>query len=202
VSLTHDLRRAAEAAVRYANDGEELTGIVPAEPADGVRVYLCAYALDDERSWLVVDDEGRPVDSRSLVRDTVSIAALCELAEETAGGDDLDDLAAQLVSLRITEAPVDLDELRAQLVALRLTENPEGIDEAEEAVSALQQVIGAPPRVATPAHLDRVGAATRRLEAALGADAASPFAEAMKGAMSSIESLTADVERHYKRELS
>jgi len=183
VALTDDLRRVADAAVRYAEAGEDLSGIIAAEPAEGVRVYLCAYTLDGARSWLAVDDEGRPVESRSLVRDTVSIAALCELAEETAGGGDLDELAAQLVSLRITEAPV-------------------GIEEAEEAVRSLQRTIGGEPQVATPRRLDELGQATRRLEQALADEPASPFAEAMKAAMASIEALTAEVERNYKRELS
>jgi hypothetical protein len=183
VALTDDLRRAAEAAVRYAGAGEELTGIIPAEPADGARVYLCAYTRDGERSWLAIDDAGRPVDSRSLVRDAVSIAALCEFAAETAGGGDLDELAARLVSIRITEAPA-------------------GIEDAEEAVRSLQRTIGGEPQVASPRRLDELGRATRRLEQALADDPASPFAEAMKSAMISIEALTAEVERNYKRELS
>lgn len=182
MALTDDLRRAAEAAVRYSDPGEELTGIVAAEPAAGDRVYLCSYTFDDERRWLAVDREGRPIESRRLVRDAISIAALCELAEETAGGGDLDELAAQLVSLRMTEAPV-------------------GIEEAEEAVRALQRQIGSEPSVATPDRLDRLGRATRRLENALSAAGASPFAEAMKSAMTSVEALTADVEKHYKRAL-
>jgi hypothetical protein len=178
VALTDDLRRAAEAAVRYAVEGEDLTGIIPAEPASGVRLYLCAFAVEGERSWLVLDGGGQPVEDRSLVRDTVSIAALCELAEETAGGGDLDDLSSQLVALRLTEAPV-------------------GIEEAEEAVRALQDAIGAGVQVATPSRLDELGQATRRLELALG-EGASPFGEAMKAAMGSVEALTGDVERNYK----
>lgn len=178
MALTDELRRAAEAAIRYADEGEELTGIIPAEPAAGVRLYLCAFAVEDERSWLVLDADGRPVESRSLVRETVSIAALCELAEETAGGGDLDELSSQLVALRVTEAPL-------------------GIEEAEEAVRALQGTIGGGVRVATPSRLDALGQATRRLELALG-EGASPFAEAMKAAMASVEALAGDVERNYK----
>ena len=64
----------------------------------------------------MVDDRGEPVADRRELRDVVSIAALCEIAEESAFGGDL-------------------DELLAQLVALRLTEKPAGIDEAEEAVA-------------------------------------------------------------------
>jgi hypothetical protein len=116
------------------------------------------------------------------VRRTASIAAMCELAEESAGGGEL-------------------DELRDRLVTIRLTESPDGIEEAEEAALALQHVIGAPPRVANPGYLDRVGAATRRLELALGDPGSSPFAEAMKAGMGSVEEFSADVESHYKRPL-
>jgi hypothetical protein len=85
VALKKELRRIAEAAVIYARDGEELAGIVPAEPGSGARFYVCAYREGGETSWLVLDAEGTPVDDRVLVRDAVSIAGLVELAEEAAG---------------------------------------------------------------------------------------------------------------------
>jgi hypothetical protein len=85
VELEQELRRIADAAVRHAAEGEELTGIVPAEPGTGVRVYVCAFGDGQETSWLVLDSDGRPVEDRSLVRDAVSIAALYELAEEITG---------------------------------------------------------------------------------------------------------------------
>jgi hypothetical protein len=180
VGLSEDLRRIAEAAARYAADGEELAGIVPTEPRPAERRYLCAYSRDGEQSsWLVLDDGGGPVADRTEMRAVVSIAALCELAEDIAGGGDL-------------------DELRSQLVALRVTENPAGIDEADAAAIELQQVIGGTPRVATPAHLDAVGAAALRLEAALGGDGSSPFAAAMKQAPATVDELTRDVEGAYK----
>jgi hypothetical protein len=179
VGLAQDLRRIAEAAVRYAGPGEEVVGIVPAEPSAGARSYLCAYrSEDDATSWLVLDEEGKPVTDRVRIREVVSIAALVELAEETAGGGDL-------------------EELRSQLVALRLTENPAGIDEAEEAALALEAAIGAAPRVATPERLDAIGAATLRLESALGGTG-SPFTVAMKGATATVDELTRDVEAGYK----
>ncbi len=85
MGLDGDLRRIADAAVVYAADGEDLVGIVPAEPASGLRLYICAYGGEDEASWLVIDATGVPVEERALVRDAVSIAALCEVAEEAAG---------------------------------------------------------------------------------------------------------------------
>jgi hypothetical protein len=180
VGLNDDLRRIADAAVRYAEPGEELVGIVPAEPSDGARAYLCAYRGDERTSWLVLDAEGRPVVRRADVRAVVSIAALCEVAEEVAGGGDIDDL-------------------RSQLTALRVTENPPGLDEADDAALALQAAIGASPRIATPRHLDDVGAATLRLEQALGSAASgSPFTAAMKQAAATVEELTRDVEAAYK----
>jgi hypothetical protein len=182
VALAEDLRRIAEAAVRYADPGEEVVGIVPAEPSSDSRAYLCAYRRESgETSWLVLDDEERPVESRVRIREIVSIAALVELAEETAGGGQL-------------------DELRSQLVALRMTENPAGIDDAEEAALALQTVIGGVPRVATPARLDEIGAATLRLERVLGGSG-SPFAVAMKEAAATVDELTRDVEAAYKAPL-
>jgi hypothetical protein len=179
VALRDDLDRAATAAARFAEAGEELAGVVPAEPEAGERMYLCAFAAGEERRWLVMDDRGEPVTSRDAVRRTVSITAMCELAEESAGGGEL-------------------EELREQLVALRLTESPPGIEEAEDAALALELAIGAPPRLAEPAYLDRVGAATRRLEEALGSPGSSPFAEAMKSGLATVEELAHDVESSYK----
>jgi hypothetical protein len=183
VALTDDLERIAAAAAAFAADGEELSGILASEPPSGGRVYLCAYRAGEEHTWLALDERGEPVTDRERVREAASLVALCEVAEESAGGGEL-------------------DELRSRLVALRLTENPPGIDEAEEAILALQQVLGGPPRLATAAYLDQVGAATKRLEEALGDSGMSPFAEAMKYASGAVQEFTTDVESHYKRDLS
>jgi hypothetical protein len=85
MQFDRDLRRIAEAAVVHAAEGEEVAGIVPAEPAGGLRLYVCAYGAEEATSWLVFDATGTPVEERSLVHDAVSIAALCEVAEEAAG---------------------------------------------------------------------------------------------------------------------
>ena len=183
MELDDELRRVADAAVAYAAPGEELAGIVPAEPAAGHRRYVCAYGGEgDAKGWLVLDGLGEPVEDRAAVRDAVSIVALCELAEEAAGGGSL-------------------DELRSRLVALRITENPPGIGEAEAAIDDLERELGSPPQLASPARLDAIGAATRRLEQALGDGPGSPFVEAMKTGSATVDALVGDVEAGYKRPL-
>ena len=185
MALTEDLKRIAAAAAAFAAKGETVAAVLASEPRAAHRLYLCAYVRgDDERSWLALDDGGEPVRQRAAVRDAVSITALCELAEETAGGGEL-------------------DELRSRLASLRLTESPPGIEEAEEAALQLERVIGVPPQLATPARLDAIGFATRELERTLGDDGrASPFAEAMKMAVAAVEALTGEVETAYKLELT
>ncbi len=179
MTLLADLERIAAGAAVFAPEGGAVGAVLAAEPTPGRRSYLCAFeTADGSRSWLVVDDEGKAVSARRDVKDTVSMAALCEIAEESALGGDL-------------------DELLAQLVALRLTESPEGIGEAEDAVRALQRTIGTPPQLASPARLDEIGAATRRLEQALDPAAASPFTAALKSAQGTIDELLHEVEQTY-----
>jgi hypothetical protein len=183
MALADDLGRIAAAAAARAGDGETVAAVLPAEPSQGERVYLCAFtAADGARTWLALDDEARPLTDRRRLRDAVTILALCEIAAESAGGGDL-------------------DELHAQLVALRLAEQPDGIEEAEEALLALQREVGAPPQLATPARLDAVGLATRRLEAALDPTAGSPFASALQSAQAAVEELVREVESGYRVEL-
>ncbi|MGH3017477.1 MAG: hypothetical protein ACRDLU_03775 [Gaiellaceae bacterium] len=88
MDLNDELEATAEIARTYAADGEELAAVIPAEPAQGVRVYLCAFEVRDGRSWLALYADGQPVANRSLLRDAVSIAALCELADELSGAPD------------------------------------------------------------------------------------------------------------------
>jgi hypothetical protein len=114
------------------------------------------------------------------VHDAASLAALCELAAENAGGDEL-------------------EELRLRLAELREREAPEGIEDAEAAAAALAEALAEDePRLATTAWLDEIGARSRRLEQALGTSSASPFASAMQQALPAVEELAADVERNYK----
>ena len=76
-----------------------------------------------------------------------------------------------------------------------------GVPRAEQASDRRGRgvrAIGAPPRLASPEYLDAVGAATRRLELALGAAGGSPFAEAMKRSTVAVDALTQEVETAYK----
>lgn len=183
MELVAELGGIAKAAHQHVADGEELAAVIPTEAVSGARVYLCAFEAGDERAWLALDERGEPVVDRSAVRDAVSIAALCELAEESAAGGKP-------------------DELRAQLAELGRVEGYELVAEADEALRALAAAIEVPPRVASAAYLDRIGAVTRRLEQALGEMGASPFAEAMKQGSIAVDGLTAEVEGGYKLPLS
>ena len=179
MALQEELEEIALKAAGHADDAEEVMAVIPAE-SEGTRVYLVAFGDGGEPSaWLLLDVHGTPVNDRLAVRDAVSLVALCEVAEESAGGGEL-------------------DELRSRLVGLRLTDNPPGLDEAVAAVDELERAIGTPPRVASLEYLERVGSAVRTLESALGDAPGSPFAAAMKSGAGPIEQLTADVEANYK----
>ena len=183
MSLEEELSAAGEAAREHAADGEEVVAVIPTEPGSGARVYLCAYEGIGERSWLALDAGLLPIADRVLVRDAVAIAAMCELAEESAGGGDL-------------------GELRARLVELRLSDEPEGIEEAEIAAAELQGAIKQSPRVASVRYLDELGLAAAKLEQALGQVSGSPFAAAMKTGTAASDDLADEVERRYKGPLA
>jgi DNA-binding GntR family transcriptional regulator len=180
VSLTDDLDRIGEAAQALAAPGERVTGVLAAEPLGRPRVYLCAYDTGEGgHGWLALDHDAQPVVDLRAIRDAAQLAALCEVAADTAGGEEL-------------------DELRLRLRELREREAPEGIEDAEAAAAALAAALADAPRVATTDFLDRIGALSRRLESTLGTDAASPFTTAMQQAVSAVEELAADIEANYK----
>jgi hypothetical protein len=178
MTVHEDVGRIASAAAAFAEPGEELAGVLVTETL-GRRVYLCAFESAQGHAWLALGAECEPLTDRRLVREAASIAALCEVAEESAGGGHL-------------------PELRARLAELRATDNPDGIEEAEAAAASLAELLEPQPRVASSAYLDAVGSASRRLEQALGDSGTSPFATAMQTALGSVEELTEDVERNYK----
>ena len=173
MALADDLTRIAAAASAHG----DVTGVLAAEPARGRRFYLVSLGADESRRWVVLDDAGDAVTRREDVRDSASIVAMCELAGDLAGGGDL-------------------EQLRQQLAQVRMVEQPPGIEQAEAAALALEHAIGAPPRVATPAYLDEVGAATVSLERALG-ESSSPFSEAIKAATGAVDEFVREVERDY-----
>jgi hypothetical protein len=174
VALGDELERAAAAAASFG----PVSAVLAAESSPDARAYLVALGEDEAREWLVLDGGLAPVGDRERVREVASIVVLCELAGELAGGGQL-------------------EELRLQLAQLRVTEGPEGIEAAEEAALALEQAIGAPPLVASPAYLDRVGTAVRSLETSLG-DLASPFARALASSSPTVEAFVGEVEGRHK----
>jgi hypothetical protein len=178
MTVADDVGRIARAAAAFAGAGEELAGVLVAETL-GRRVYLCAFESAEGRAWLALGDDAEPLSDRRLVREAASLAALCEVAEESAGGGHL-------------------AELRAQLAELRETDNPVGIEEAEAAAASLAETLQPEPRVSSGAYLDALGSASRRLEQTLGESGVSPFAEALRAAAPAVEGLTEDVERKYK----
>jgi hypothetical protein len=182
MTVADDVGRIASVAVAFAESGEELAGVLVAETL-GRRVYLCAFESAEGRAWLALGAGAEPLTEGRLVREAASLAALCEVAEESAGGGHL-------------------PELQARLTELRETDNPEGIEEAEAAAAALAEALQQEPRVASSAYLDAIGSASRRLEQALGESGASPFASAMQAALGSVEELANDVESNYKLPLA
>lgn len=184
MELTDEIGRIAALAEAHAAPGDAVSGVIATEPAPGEYVYLCAFDdADGRRSWLALRNDGAPVASRTAVREAVSIAALCEVASDAAGGGDLDALIASLAELREREAPP-------------------GIEEAEKAARALRNVLVEAPQLATPARLDEIGEATRRLERELDPMASSPFASALQASQSAVAELQREIEAGYRLPLS
>jgi len=184
MALSDELERAAELAAAHAEPGAVVSGVLATEAEPVGRIYLCSIdGADRTRGWLGVREDGSVVVVRAEVRAAVSIAALCEVAVDSAGGGDLDGLIASLADLRAREAP-------------------DGIEDAEAAAQVLRDVIAHPPQLATPARLDEIGAATRRLEHELDPGGASPFAAALKAAQGAVQELQREVEAGYLVDLT
>lgn len=183
MALTDELDRIGTVAAAHAAPGEQVTAVLAAEPAGAGRTYLCAFTSGEQTTWLALDDAGTPLADLRRVREAAQLAALCEVAADSAGGEEL-------------------AELRVRLRELREHEHPVGIEEAETAAAAVAEALAEEPRVATTELLDRIGALARTLEHALGTDSASPFGAAMQQALPAVEELAADVERNYKSRLA
>ncbi len=182
MSASEDVERIAVAAAGFAAPGEALAGVLVAETL-GRRVYLCAFESAERTAWLALDDAAQPVGDARLVREAASLAALCEVAEESAGGGNL-------------------PELRARLAEIREADAPQGIEEAEAAAAALARP-SSRSRGSRAAPIS-TRSATRRggSRQALGDSGGSPFAAAMQAAVGAVEELTADIEQNYKLPLA
>ena len=151
MDLAAELERVAGLAAETGGaDGDVVSGVIPTEPAPGRRVYPVRVRRRGRATAAGsrVREDGTAVESRTELREAVSIAALCEVATDAAGGGDLDALIARLEELRRTEAP-------------------EGIEDAEEAARALRAVLGdaAAGRDAGAARRDRRGDPAARARA-------------------------------------
>jgi hypothetical protein len=161
-----------------------VSAVIATEPEQGRRVYLVGFDdADGYRSWLATRADGSPVVSRAELREAVSIAALCELAADAAGGGDLEALIARLAELRAAEAAA-------------------GIEAAEEAARSLLVLVGEPPQLASPGRLDAIGMATRRLEQELDPLASSPFAAALRSSDGAVGELQREIEAGYRLPLT
>ena len=184
MALADEFERVGTLAAVHAGPGDAVSGIIASEPTIGHRVYLCSFDdADGRRSWLAIRDDGAAVTSRVELREAVSIAALCEVAVDAAGRGDLDGLIGRLVEIREHEAPP-------------------GIEGAEDAARALRNVLGDPPQLASPARLDEIGAAVRRLERELDSSASSPFAAALQSSQDAVSELEREIEAGYRLPLS
>ncbi|MDW8339842.1 MAG: hypothetical protein RMM28_11960, partial [Thermoleophilia bacterium] len=97
MGIAEDIVRAASLARSYAGPADEVSAVIATEPEPGRRVYVCAFDdADGHRSWLAVRADGSAVASRVELREAVSVAALCEIAADAAGGGALDALVARL----------------------------------------------------------------------------------------------------------
>lgn len=183
MTLAQELERVVARAAEHGESGDAVSAVLPTEPEPGRRIYLCAFdGADGFRSWLALDGDGQTIASRGELRSAISIAALCEVAAEAAGGGDVDDLIGRLEDLRSRE-------------------NPPGVDVAIAAARELRAVLGEPPQVATPARLDAIGAATRRFERELDPSCASPFGAAMQSSQAAVAELQREIEAGYRIDL-
>ena len=159
MSLEVELERARDAAARLGPPERRPDAVLPAEPHAGERVYLVAFAGDEEIRYLAVDGEGNAVTDRSLVRDAVAMLALAERADEVSGA-----VAADQLEEAFATAATELGS--AGLAAER-----DAADAVRRSLAALSAV-AAGPRVATPAYLDRIAACAAELSGALDVFAA------------------------------
>jgi hypothetical protein len=142
VSLEEELAAAREAAAVHAGPGERVAAVIPAEPAGGLRVHLVAFEGGERLGYVMLDTAGDTVADERLVRDAVSLIAICELAEEVA----------------MAGAAAEIAERFQALAGLLAEDEPEASAAARRVAEAARVVgkVAAGPRVATPGYLDRL----------------------------------------------
>jgi hypothetical protein len=154
MSLEVELERALDAAARLGPASSRPDAVLPAEPRAGARVYLAAFGGGEQIRYLAVDREGNAVTDRSLLRDTVTMLALAERADEVSGA-------------------VAAEELEAGFAAAAAELGGAGLKAERDAAEAVQRAVAAladeaaGPRVATPVYLDRIAARAAELSGAL-----------------------------------
>jgi hypothetical protein len=155
MTLVERLEEARAAAAGHASPGEEVVGVLPAEPGTGERVYVLAFSAGEALSYLAIDSRHEPIHDRQLVRDATTILALAERAEEASGAM----MGPQLIE-RFTVVAEQLESLGETSAAGACRAAVDALRELEAAAAG--------PRVASPAFLDRVAYAAADVGAALG----------------------------------
>jgi hypothetical protein len=123
------LLAAAAAAKPFAAAGEEVVGVVLADPFERGLVFLCALgpagpdddAGDDdvpELGWIAVDGDGLALADARRVQETAMLVALCETAEEAALVPDAAEIA-EAAERALAIAGAERPELRAALEKTR-----------------------------------------------------------------------------------
>jgi hypothetical protein len=142
VTLEQELAATHEAAAAHAGPGERVAAVIPAEPAGGLRVHLVAFDGGERLGYVMLDTDGEAVADERLVRDAVSLIALCELAEEVS----------------MATAAAEIAERFQAVSGLLAEDEPEASAAAERVAGAARRVgeVAAGPRVATPGYLDRL----------------------------------------------
>ena len=124
---SEDQLLAAAAAKPFATAGEEVVGVLVADPFDRGLVYLCALgppAEDDdfdddevpELGWIAVDGDGLALADPRRVQEAAMLAALCETAEEAALVPDAAEIA-EAAERALALAGEERPDLRAALDA-------------------------------------------------------------------------------------
>jgi hypothetical protein len=160
------LLAATAAAKPFAAAGEDVVGVLVADPFDHGLVFLCALGPpideddDDEEEipelgWIAIDAEGLAIADSRRVQEAAMLVALCETAEEGALVPDAAEIA-KAADRALALAADDRAALRAALEATR---------EAALGSAAFDDGL----RVVRTGYIDQLADAARAIGAATGA---------------------------------